>query len=74
MEKKLVTESMQKQFSDPDEPVLFASSAKKKSTFSIGHSRVLILTAQRIYLFDNQQISRKHKITHCTAFIRSSKS
>lgn len=74
MEKNLITPAMLSQFSDPDEPVLFISSAKKKSTFNIGPTRVLILTHQRIYLFENQQIARKHKITHCTAFIRSSKS
>lgn len=70
----IVTPTMIQQFSDQDEPVLFSSITKKRSTFNIGQSRVLIVTAQRIYMFENQKMSRKHKITHLAGFIKSSKS
>jgi hypothetical protein len=62
---------MLKQFSDPNEDVMYASMTKKRSTNGIGQKRVLIVTEHRIYLFEDQKISRKHKITHLSAIIRS---
>ena len=35
VDSNIVTEAMTKQFSDQDEPVLFASPAKKRSTYNI---------------------------------------
>jgi len=67
----IVTDAMTKQFSDPDEPVLFASIAKKRSTYNIGQARVLIVTTHRIYMFEDQKMSRKHKINHLSAIIKS---
>ena len=71
MDSNIVTPAMTKQFSDPDEPVLFASLAKKRSTYNIGQSRVLIVTTHRIYMFEDQKMSRKHKINHLSAIIKS---
>ena len=60
--------------SDPDEPVLFASFAKKRSTYNINQSRVLIVTTHRIYMFEDEKMSRKHKIGHLAAIIKSKNS
>lgn len=74
VDSSIVTQKMINQFSDPDEPVLFSSITKKRSTYNIGQSRVLIVTAQRIYMFENEKMSRKHKITHLAGLINSNKS
>jgi len=72
VDSNIVTDAMTKQFSDPDEPVLFASPAKKRSTYNINQSRVLIVTTHRIYMFEDSKMSRKHKIGHLAAIIKSS--
>ena len=63
---------MIKQFSDHSEDVMYASLTKKRSTYGIGQARVLVVTEHRIYMFENLKMSRKHKITHLSAIIKSS--
>ena len=51
---------------------MYASLTKKRSTYGIGQARVLVVTEHRIYMFENLKMSRKHKITHLSALIKSS--
>ncbi len=74
VEKSLVTPAMIAQFSHPEEPIIYQTSVTKLSRFNLTKSRVLILTSDHIYLFESGKMSRKHKITNMTAFIKSSKS
>lgn len=53
VETQLVTSQMVKQFSDPNEDVMYASTTKKRSTYGYGQQRVLIVTEHRIYLFED---------------------
>jgi Unconventional myosin tail, actin- and lipid-binding len=63
-----------KQFSNPDEPVLFHCSITKLSRFNFKLSRTLIVTTGHIYVFEDSKINRKHKITNIGAIINSTKS
>lgn len=59
------------QFTDPGEPVLFQSSVKKLSRFNIEQTRVVILTGDHIYLFDRNNLNRRHRVTNMSAIIKS---
>ena len=61
------------QFSDPNEPILYQSICKKRSTYNVAQQRILIVTGQRVYLFEDGKISRKHKIKHLAGIIKSTK-
>ena len=69
----LITPEMAKCFNDPDEPVLFQSKVVKLSRFNIEQKRILVLTGDHIYLFDNKKLNRRHRVTNMAAFIKSTK-
>lgn len=74
VEKTLVTPAMIAQFSDPDEPILYQTTTAKLSRYNLSSSRTLIVTTEHLYVFESGKMSRKHKITNMTAFIKSTKS
>ena len=74
VEKSLVTPAMIAQFSDPEEPIIYQTSAAKLSRFNLTSNRILVVTFDHIYVFEDGRISRKHKITNLSAFIKSTKS
>jgi hypothetical protein len=74
VEKTLVTPAMVAQFSDPDEPILYQTTTAKLSRYNLSSSRTLIVTTEHLYVFESGKMSRKHKITNMTAFIKSTKS
>ena len=74
VDSSLVTSAITAQFSDPDEPVIYQTSATKLSRFNLSSSRLVIVTFDHIYVFEGGKMSRKHKITNMSAFIKSTKS
>jgi len=69
-----ISPAMVKQFSNPDEPVLFHCPITKLSRFNFKLSRTLIVTTEHIYVFEDGKLNRKHKITNIGAIIKSTKS
>ena len=59
------------QFTDPSEPVLFQSRVVKLSRFNIEQRRVVIFTGDHIYLFDKNNLNRRHRVTNMSAIIKS---
>ena len=74
MVESLINPQMVKQFSNPDEPVLFHCSISKLSRYNFNQKRTLIVTTEHIYVFEDTKINRKHKITNIGAIIKSLKS
>jgi len=60
----VVTADMVKQFSSPEEPILFQAAVSKVSRFGFSQQRVLAVTLEHIYVFEGTQLSRRHKIHH----------
>ena len=67
----VTTPEMIAQFTDPGEPILFQSRVKKLSRYNIEQTRVIILTGDHIYLFDRNNLNRRHRVTNMTAIIKS---
>ena len=62
---------MVQQFTDPGEPVMFQAKIVKLSRFNIEQRRVVILTGDHIYLFDRNNLNRRHRVTNMSAIIKS---
>ena len=69
----LVTDKMEKCFNDPGEPIMFQARVTKLSRFNIEQRRTLVLTGDHIYLFDKENLNRRHRVTNMVAFIKSTK-
>ena len=69
----LVTDKMEKCFNDPGEPIMFQARVTKLSRFNIEQRRTLVLTGDQIYLFDKENLNRRHRVTNMVAFIKSTK-
>ena len=72
VETQHVTEDMIKQFSDPDDPILYQNSIVKLSRYNFKQTRVFCITADFIYIFNGKKINRRHKITNLAAVIMAS--
>ena len=66
-----VTPEMVRQFQDQGEPILFQSNVRKLSRFNIEQKRTLILTGDHIYLFEKNNLNRRHRVTNMSAIIKS---
>ena len=66
-----MTPEMVQQFTDPGEPVMFQAKIVKLSRFNIEQRRVVILTGDHIYLFDRNNLNRRHRVTNMSAIIKS---
>lgn len=62
---------MRKQFSDPEEYVVFEENITKISSWGISQRRSFCVTTDHIYVFTNTKLSRKHRITNLGAIIMS---
>jgi len=67
----LVTPEMKRQFTDQGEPILFHSKVVKLSRFNIEQRRMLVLTGDHIYLFEKNNLNRRHRVTNMSAIIKS---
>ena len=50
---------------------MFQSRVVKLSRFNIEQRRVVILTGDHIYLFDRNNLNRRHRVTNMSAIIKS---
>lgn len=62
---------MKKQFSDPDEDIMFEENITKISSWGLSQKRVFCVTIDHVYVFSNAKLSRKHRITNLGAIIQS---
>lgn len=62
---------MRKQFSDPEEDIMFEEKITKVSSWGISQARTLVLTLDHVYVFTGTTLSRKHRITNLGAVIQS---
>jgi hypothetical protein len=67
----IVTKEMRKQFSDPEEDIMFQENITKISSWGLSQRRVLVITIDHVYVFTNSKLSRKHRITNLGAIIQS---
>lgn len=67
----IITPEMKAQFNDQGEPVLFQSKVVKLSRFNIEQKRTVVLTGDHIYLFDKNNLNRRHRVTNMSAIIKS---
>ena len=65
------TPEMKRQFTAPDEPVMFQAQVTKLSRYNVEQRRVLVLTGDHIYLFEKNSLNRRHRVTNMSAFIKS---
>ena len=70
---QIITSKMEKCFNDPNEPVMFQAKVVKLSRFNIEQRRTLVQTGDHIYLFDKENLNRRHRVTNMAAFIKSTK-
>ena len=67
------TIEMINQFVSKEEPILFQSTVKKLTRWNIAQKRILIVTSERFYLFDDYaNLIRRHEMTELEAIVKSS--
>ena len=67
----ICTPEMRRQFTAPDEPIMFEARVTKLSRYNVEQKRVLVLTGDHIYLFEKNSLNRRHRVTNMSAFIKS---
>ena len=68
---EVITAEMKKQFSDPEEDIMFQENITKISTWGWSQQRSLAVTIDHVYVFTGNKLSRKHRITNLGAIIQS---
>ena len=72
VENSVVTERMVSSFIDKDEPIIFSHLVFKKTRWNLKQRRVLIVTTQHIYLFEeSSKLVRSYSMTELDAIVRS---
>jgi hypothetical protein len=71
VDKNLVTDQMIAQFVDPKEPIMFQELVSKVSRWGFHQARILVVTTEHFYLFEDKKISRTHNLATIVAIIKS---
>ena len=70
--KSCITPKMQNAFVDADEMVMFDQTVQKLTRWNLSQKRILVMTTERLYLFDESStLIRKQNISQIDAIIKS---